>query len=197
MAEGQATATLLVGVIIAVLSIAVNCQENEITSEVCGLPSETGPCKAHMIRYFYNVESAACEQFVYGGCLGNANNFKSREECEKSCNPRVVCNASPEAGPCYAYFPSFFYNSTSGKCERFVYGGCQGNANRFGTEQQCNNKCVCSQPKEIGDYCKAKIPAFYYNAQNRRCEPFYYRGCGGNSNRFYDVKTCLETCGGY
>ena len=56
-------------------------------------------------------------------------------------DPRVVCNASPETGPCLAYFPSFFYNSTSGKCERFVYGGCQGNANRFGTEQQCNNKC--------------------------------------------------------
>ena len=62
-------------------------------SEVCGLPSETGPCKAHMIRYFYNVESAACEQFVYGGCLGNANNFKSREECEKSCSKSAcVCS---------------------------------------------------------------------------------------------------------
>eukprot|EP00731_Ephydatia_muelleri_P003187 Em0001g3187a len=167
MAEGQATATLLVGVIIAVLSIAVNCQENEITSEVCGLPSETGPCKAHMIRYFYNVESAACEQFVYGGCLGNANNFKSREECEKSCNPRVVCNASPEAGPCYAYFPSFFYNSTSGKSYEYA---------------------VCSQPKEIGDYCKAKIPAFYYNAQNRRMSTsgvFHGAACGNNHTKFY------------
>ena len=38
-----------------------------------------------LIETFYNVETGLCEQFVYGGCDGNANNFATREECEATC----------------------------------------------------------------------------------------------------------------
>ncbi|KAL5503585.1 hypothetical protein EMCRGX_G010557 [Ephydatia muelleri] len=198
---GQSTATLSVGIIIAVLMMAVNCQElDEISSSVnrpgvCALPSDTGPCRANMKRYFYNVQSGACEQFVYGGCQGNRNNFKTLLQCQLYCNQRVVCQASPESGFCEAYFPSYFYNSTSGKCEKFVYGGCGGNANRFSSKQQCNDKCVCSQPPVTGP-CELAFPAFYYNARKNTCVPFIYGGCKGNSNRFSDANTCQETCGG-
>ena len=140
---------------------------------MCGLPSETGPCKGAFKRYFYNVKSGKCESFVYGGCKGNANNFKTLLGCKLVCSKsacacmmllytarvrryivmmripvdsRVVCNASPDPGMCYGYFPKFFHNPTSGKCERFVYGGCQGNANRFNSKEQCLDKCgqLCS-----------------------------------------------------
>ena len=51
------------------------------------------------------------------------------------------CTLPPVSGMCEAYMPSFFYNATSGMCESFVYGGCGGNYNRFGTYEDCLLKC--------------------------------------------------------
>lgn len=51
----------------------------------CSLEAEPGPCEAAMRRYFYNSESGRCESFIYGGCDGNENNFKSFVECERTC----------------------------------------------------------------------------------------------------------------
>ena len=47
-----------------------------------------------------------------------------------ACDP---CVARPVTGPCLAYIPRYFYNTTSLKCELFIYGGCQGNRNNFET----------------------------------------------------------------
>ena len=52
-----------------------------------------------------------------------------------------VCELEPETGPCLAYKPRYFYNATSHECERFVYGGCRGNGNRFRTKSRCQNTC--------------------------------------------------------
>ncbi|CAL1266717.1 unnamed protein product [Larinioides sclopetarius] len=38
-----------------------------------------------MPRFFFNQESRQCEQFNYGGCRGNKNNFKTKEDCESKC----------------------------------------------------------------------------------------------------------------
>ena len=52
---------------------------------VCLSPPVTGPCRARILRYFYNNTSGQCERFVYGGCQGNANNFEIRKDCERDC----------------------------------------------------------------------------------------------------------------
>ncbi|KAL1421533.1 hypothetical protein MTO96_023060 [Rhipicephalus appendiculatus] len=51
----------------------------------CTYPADAGPCEAYMPRFFYNTLTKACEQFVYGGCGGNANNFLTFDACEKKC----------------------------------------------------------------------------------------------------------------
>ena len=51
------------------------------------------------------------------------------------------CVARPVTGPCRAAFPRYFYNTTSGKCELFTYGGCQGNRNNFETVTECTKEC--------------------------------------------------------
>ncbi|XP_054744709.1 putative Kunitz-type serine protease inhibitor [Anastrepha obliqua] len=65
--------------------------------EECHQPKETGRCFALFYRYAYNVESRQCEEFIYGGCNGNQNNFESKEACEKKCLGRSEDGAKEEA----------------------------------------------------------------------------------------------------
>ncbi|XP_054837316.1 eppin-like [Eublepharis macularius] len=61
------------------------CQEAVLN--LCHLPSVCGNCKAMFSRYFYNNSTQKCEQFVYGGCGGNKNNFETEDECSSICAP--------------------------------------------------------------------------------------------------------------
>lgn len=51
----------------------------------CLLQVDEGPCKGEIERYYYNTITQKCEVFYYGGCQGNANNFNSYQECQKTC----------------------------------------------------------------------------------------------------------------
>ena len=64
----------------------------------------------------------------------------------------LVYSVSFCSGPCEALIPSFFFNPKSGRCERFNYGGCQGNKNRFRTEQECNDRCNPDSMQTIPSY---------------------------------------------
>ncbi|XP_017047328.1 fused toxin protein-like [Drosophila ficusphila] len=37
------------------------------------------------IRFVCNVVTQTCEEFVYGGCGGNKNNFLTKDQCELFC----------------------------------------------------------------------------------------------------------------
>ncbi|KAF5274139.1 hypothetical protein FQR65_LT04537 [Abscondita terminalis] len=54
-------------------------------NRICNLSSSSGLCRAQLFRWRYSSEHGNCVQFVYGGCFGNANNFKSYEECTHFC----------------------------------------------------------------------------------------------------------------
>ena len=51
------------------------------------------------------------------------------------------CKLPPDPGPCEAFEPSWFFNSTTGVCAVFIYGGCQGNGNRFTSYDECQASC--------------------------------------------------------
>ncbi|KAJ7381019.1 hypothetical protein OS493_004614 [Desmophyllum pertusum] len=112
-----------------------------VAGDVCSLPKLPGVCLGYFPKWFYDSESRKCKPFIYGGCQGNANNFESDEECKKTCSVDVVCKLQPEVGRCKGYFPRYFYNHTSGQCDKFIYGGCEGNNNRFHTLELCQKKC--------------------------------------------------------
>lgn len=59
--------------------------EHSIFNELCALKDDEGPCKAIKDRFFFNIDNRRCELFEYGGCGGNANNFETLKECEKTC----------------------------------------------------------------------------------------------------------------
>ena len=37
------------------------------------------------LRYYYDPSQDSCNQFSYGGCAGNKNNFVSISDCEDTC----------------------------------------------------------------------------------------------------------------
>ncbi|XP_075722820.1 papilin isoform X3 [Rhipicephalus microplus] len=198
---------------------------------VCSLPKESGMCLAYFPRYYYNSVSKKCEQFIYGGCQGNANNFWTINECRKTCIPKKlnagflnlesepkptnpVCYEPKKVGPCKAYVPRYFYNTTTKFCERFVYGGCQGNGNNFPEVEECLKTCkvgyenvterllklqappknsTCYLPKEKGP-CYGHFPRYYYNSTTGTCEQFIYGGCMGNANNFETLRKCERKC---
>jgi len=47
-----------------------------------------------------------------------------------------------EAGSCYDYVLRYSYVSSSGDCEAFYYGGCEGNDNRFESAEECEAECM-------------------------------------------------------
>ena len=56
-----------------------------LVSSPCDQPMDAGPCRAAKPRWFFSKQSGSCEQFLYGGCRGNNNNFASVAECEARC----------------------------------------------------------------------------------------------------------------
>ena len=44
-----------------------------------------GICEAFFPRWYYDASKGVCLQFVYGGCKGNANNFRTLSDCQNVC----------------------------------------------------------------------------------------------------------------
>ena len=57
-----------------------------VFADICNLQADVGPCKQYIRRWHYNSVSQVCEEFTYGGCLGNHNNFESKLQCMTYCD---------------------------------------------------------------------------------------------------------------
>ena len=56
-----------------------------LAGDICSLPKVEGLCKGFIPQWFYNSDRGRCEQFVYGGCGGNANKFNTKAACLMRC----------------------------------------------------------------------------------------------------------------
>ncbi|KAM6959283.1 kunitz-type serine protease inhibitor 6-like [Aplochiton taeniatus] len=131
------------------------------------------------------------------------------------------CEAAPEVGPCRASIRRWHYDSESGSCQSFTYGGCRANQNNYVSEESCLAACkVTVIPKSrklpVGDLedevpkeyreacmvqsdpgpCRAAFPMFFYRHSTGTCQAFIYGGCHGNSNAYTTHEECMSRCGG-
>uniref|UniRef100_A0A665VP35 Amyloid beta (A4) precursor-like protein 2 n=1 Tax=Echeneis naucrates TaxID=173247 RepID=A0A665VP35_ECHNA len=96
---------------VKVIEIGINCcpvWPDNLTScppaAVCTLEPETGPCRASMPRWHFDVSQRKCVRFIYGGCAGNRNNFDSEEYCMAVCKHLTVPPTSQPTDDVDIYF---------------------------------------------------------------------------------------------
>ncbi|EEB11096.1 f-spondin, putative [Pediculus humanus corporis] len=58
----------------------------EEANKICRLPQDPGPCRGHIERWYFDINSESCKTFVYRGCKGNMNSFFTQEDCEQTCS---------------------------------------------------------------------------------------------------------------
>ncbi|XP_077538081.1 papilin-like isoform X3 [Haemaphysalis longicornis] len=183
-----------------------------VSRDVCAQPKQEGPCTGAIVHWYYNMAAGRCEQFYYGGCQGNANRFETRRDCERACissGGRNVCMLPQEAGNCVDFRERWYYNAEEGRCHRFYYGGCDGNANNFGSHLECEQVCRQPAPTDVAEEefrlefcfmaseagpCRNMEVRWFYDKEDGVCREFYYGGCQGNRNRFRTHRECEEKC---
>ncbi|XP_041127550.1 amyloid-beta A4 protein-like isoform X1 [Polyodon spathula] len=79
----------------------------EVVREVCSEEAVTGPCRAMFPRWYFDLASGQCVQFIYGGCGGNRNNFETQEYCLSVCGTVLPTTAAstPDAVDKYLETP--------------------------------------------------------------------------------------------
>lgn len=78
-------------------------------------------------------------------CPDGSSVGRTGPNCEFApCPGEDRCELPFVQGPCEAAIDVFWYNASTGKCEPRMYGGCEGNENRFATEKECVAACAGS-----------------------------------------------------
>uniref|UniRef100_A0A0K0EMD6 EGF-like domain-containing protein n=1 Tax=Strongyloides stercoralis TaxID=6248 RepID=A0A0K0EMD6_STRER len=175
----------------------------------CFLPIDKGNClhndEMPSERWGYNPNTRKCQSFQYSNCGGNDNNFATKYQCENTCGGLIApndkkCAFYPDWGSCNQLRYMWYYNLTSGTCDQFLYGGCEGNTNRFSTFELCQITCevpgedICSEKLDRGKWCAPMSNRYYYHAKSGVCKGFHYTGCGKSSNNFKTLEECENVC---
>ncbi|PNJ16186.1 SPINT1 isoform 8, partial [Pongo abelii] len=157
-------------------NVTVTVLSTKQTEDYCLASNKVGRCRGSFPRWYYDPTEQICKSFVYGGCLGNKNNYLREEECILACrgvqgpsmerrhpdtsgfdelqrihfpSDKGHCVDLPDTGLCKESIPRWYYNPFSEHCARFTYGGCYGNKNNFEEEQQCLESCRGISKKDV------------------------------------------------
>merc|ERR1712215_43973 len=93
----------------------------------------------HMAHYLIKTKSLEGKS---GTESGNSGTDYSYNHKTKGYETKGVCD-QPHAkgGECYGHSKRWTFNKATRTCRTFVYGGCGGNENMFGSKAECEKKC--------------------------------------------------------
>nr|ABZ89561.1 dathoxin-1 [Dermacentor andersoni] len=115
------------------------------------------------------------------------------------------CQLPAVTGPCKAMIKAWHYNS-KGKCQAFVYGGCEGNSNNFETKKMCEQRCgwkysrkrdkCLIQPKEEKPCGNQSVAAtrWRFDESKSSCMQHIFQTCRKDPDGFGTCNECLKTC---
>ncbi|XP_046403956.1 carboxypeptidase inhibitor SmCI-like [Ischnura elegans] len=163
----------------------------------CFLPKDSGPCRGLFRAFYYSPDTQSCENFIYSGCGGNKNRFKTRDDCERKCRGQSIKrkgSVRPE-DECIPLGES---------CEA---KGCRTAPKAQWDQQRGCKTCVCppvtpitqaacKQPPAARGHCRALLPRWSYDQHLRTCREFQFGGCDGNKNNFPSLQACMRICSG-
>ncbi|XP_061897966.1 kunitz-type protease inhibitor 1a [Entelurus aequoreus] len=184
----------------------------------CMAPKKIGPCRGAFPRWHYNAASERCEQFVFGGCRENLNNYLSKDECTNACygtekrgtgrglpvpDRREKCGiaCTPEQFTCAngcCLEPGLECDSTPQCSDSSDEQKCEDLDNTFQILLKIpvdEQKVRCTEPPHTGS-CRDSLTKWYYNPLRQNCYRFNYGGCKGNENRFDSKEACVKVCRG-
>ncbi|KAK3790015.1 hypothetical protein RRG08_016329 [Elysia crispata] len=110
--------------------------------DVCTLPLRTGSCDRQEQRWYYNHRTRRCEHFTYLGCRGNANNFRSIQDCQARCVQGSCCTRRPKSRTLSIGFDSQGYDR---------YGFNSEGVNRFGDRRTVENSSPTGKARYDSD----------------------------------------------
>ncbi|KAM3595285.1 uncharacterized protein V6R79_021080 [Siganus canaliculatus] len=186
----------------------------------CMAPKKVGPCRGSFPRWHYNAASERCEQFTFGGCRENLNNYLTKDECNNACSSSDKGGKSGRGLPvpenqgekCGAPCTAEQFTCTNGCCldpglECDSVPQCSDGSDEMKCEDLNNNfrillqipvneqKVRCTELPSTGT-CRDSFTKWYYEPFQKDCKRFNYGGCGGNENRFDSQAACLKFCRG-
>ncbi|XP_058472251.1 tissue factor pathway inhibitor a [Solea solea] len=173
------------------------CEEMCVVSDdknPCHLAEAPGPCRGLVKRYLFDSRSQQCQPFFYGGCFGNANNFRSMAECQAKCqNPVSVTTEAPDLLTQPVRGASVQPTITGELVVIQPLMQQMNNTHQATGVSELKPKGECFSVVDRGT-CHGADKRFAYNPVTKRCQMFHYSGCGGNENNFTSRKHCIRKC---
>ncbi|XP_058051172.1 kunitz-type protease inhibitor 2 isoform X2 [Ahaetulla prasina] len=158
------------------LAAALAAAESQL--DRCHSPKMVGPCRASFHRWWYNTTSQMCQEFTFGGCRGNANNFFSEQDCFQTCIRGGAAEATVVPGG-----PATEVATPKAGHDPEAY------------ENKPGFREFCAAPRVVGP-CRASFLRWYFDLESRTCKTFVYGGCRGNKNNYLFEEHCRSQCTG-
>ncbi|KAF0876502.1 SPIT2 inhibitor, partial [Crocuta crocuta] len=148
--------------------------------DFCRVSKKVGRCRASFPRWWYNVTEGSCQQFVYGGCEGNNNNYLTKKQCLEKCagvTENTIDDVASARNGADSSVLSVPRRQDSDDLSSDI----------FNYEEYCTAKAVTGP-------CRASFPRWYFDVEKNSCDNFIYGGCRGNKNSYLSEEECMQRC---
>ncbi|XP_034294280.1 kunitz-type protease inhibitor 2 isoform X2 [Pantherophis guttatus] len=158
------------------ITLAAALAAAESPPDGCHSPKTVGPCRASFHRWWYNATSQTCQEFIFGGCKGNANNFFSEQDCFQMCIRGGAAEATVVRG---------------GPATKVATPRAGHHPEAY--ENKPGFREFCAAPRVVGP-CRASFLRWYFDLESQMCKKFVYGGCRGNKNNYLFEEHCWSQC---